>query len=34
MRLIYFSFNIIGPYGVVLRCFLKEIQFSLKVSLS
>ena len=31
-RLNYFCFNIIGPYGVVLCCYLKRFSFSVNVS--
>ena len=34
LRIIDFSFNIIGPYGVVLWCYLKRFSFTLNVSLS
>ena len=34
LRIIDFCLNIIGPYGVVLCCYLKRFSFSGKVSIS
>ena len=34
LRLIYYCFDIVGPYGVILCCSLKRFSFSLNVSLS
>ena len=32
--LVYFCFNIVGPYGIVLSCYLKRFSFFHKVFLS